>query len=129
MDLMEIRYRMLMSVKKNYLKNVVWKDSGYITAGGVMKADNSDASSYMLNAIFLKAGTYFIKGFNSYTGANKINYRIHEYNSTDKWIKQVTFFTIPNKSSVNESFTLEHDSYIRLSMARNYFSGTLTKKT
>lgn len=129
MDLMEIRYRMLMSVKKNYLKNVVWKDGGYITAGGVMKSDNSDASSYMLNAIFLKAGTYFIKGFNSYIGNATIRYRVHEYNSADKWIKQVIFFTIPHNSSVNESFTLEHDSYIRLSMARNYFSGTLTKKT
>lgn len=129
MDMMEIRYRALMSVKKNYLKNVVWTDGGYITAGGVMKSDNSDASSYMSNAIFLKAGTYFIKGFNSYTGNATIRYRIHEYNSADKWVKQVIFFTIPHESSVKEGFTLEHDSYIRLSMARNYFSGTLTKKT
>lgn len=109
----------------DYLTIVEWTDKEYISATGEIRAGD-DSASYTTDAIFLKAGTYNLNGFNSYTGKN-ITYRIHEYTQTDEWVKQVAYFSISKNSEVDVSFTLDHDSYIKLSMARLYFTGTLTK--
>ena len=117
--------RGLMMQTKDYLDGIEWRHKYYIASSG--KITNGDnAVSYTLNPMFMKAGTYRLKGFNSYDG-RILNYRIHEYNSNDKWVKQVTYFPISAQSPVDATFVLDHDSYIRISMGLQYFTGTLTK--
>lgn len=124
MDLMGIRRRLMMQTK-DYLDGIEWKYEWYITASGAI-AHGDSASSYTVNPIFMKAGIYRLKGLNSYVG-KVLNYRIHEYNSNDQWVTQVTYFPIANRSPVDATFVLDHDSYIRISMGKLYFTGTLTK--
>ena len=124
MDLMRVR-RGIIGRIKDYFDGIEWLYNYYISSNGkTAKGDN--ASSYTLNPMIMKAGTYRLKGFNSYAVKN-INYRIHEYNSDDKWVKQVTYFPIDAQSPVDATFVLDHDSYIRISMGKLYFTGTLTK--
>lgn len=124
MDLMRVR-RGIIGRIKDYFDGIEWLYDYYILSNGkISHGDNS--SSYTLNPMIMKAGTYRLKGFNSY--ADKIlNYRIHEYNSNDKWVKQVIYFPIDTQSPVDATFVLDHDSYIRISMGKRYFTGTLTK--
>ena len=124
MDLMGIRRRLMMQTK-DYLDGIEWKYEWYITASGAI-AHGDSASSYTVNPIFMKAGIYRLKGLNSYVG-KVLNYRIHEYNSNYKWVKQVTYFPIKAQSPVDATFVLDHDSYSRISMGKQYFTGTLTK--
>ena len=125
MDLMAIR-RGLMMQTKDYFDGIEWQHRYYISSNGKITR-GGDMASYTLNPMFMKAGIYRLKGFNSYGGPTAINYRIHEYNSNDKWVKQVTYFPIANRSPVDVTFVLDHDSYIRISMGVQYFTGTLTK--
>ena len=125
MDVMALR-RHVMGQKWNYLA-VKWKYYAFISGSGKMFDDTKDTSSYTENAMLLKAGTYCIKGFNSYNGSNNINYRIHEYNANDVWSKQIASLAAPNNSAINFSFTINHDAYVRISMAIVYFTGTMTK--
>lgn len=118
--------RGLMMQTKDYLDGIEWRHKYYIASKGKITSGN-DTASYTLNPMFMKAGIYRLKGFNSYDGPQTLNYRIHEYNSNDKWIKQVTYFPINAQSPVDATFVLDHDSYIRISMGKQYFTGTLTK--
>lgn len=124
MDLMRVR-RGIIGRIKDYFDGIEWRHNYYIWSNGKISRGD-DTSSYTLNPMIMKAGTYRLKGFNSY--ADKIiNYRIHEYNSNDKWVKQVIYFPIDTQSPVDATFVLDHDSYIRISMGKLYFTGTLTK--
>lgn len=127
MDVIALR-RKVISQKWNYLA-VKWAYYKYINSSGEISESQSDrsASSYTENIMLLKAGTYNIHGFNSYTGTNGINYRIHEYDANGKWIKQIGAVSVPNNSAVDFTFILDHDAYIRISLAILYFTGTLTK--
>lgn len=125
MDVMDLR-RSIISQKWNYLA-VSWKHYEYINSSGQIAQSDIDSSSYTEKAMLLKAGKYTIRGFNNYDGTATINYRIHEYDANDAWIKQVTYQKVTNNSTVDFSFTLNHDAYIRISMAILYFKGTLTK--
>ena len=129
MDLMAIRRRLMMQIK-DYFDGIEWQHKYYIPANGKITKGNTTAS-YTLNPMFMKAGTYRLKGFNSFDGTienvSTLNYRIHEYNSNDKWVKQVTYFPINTQSPVDVTFILDHDSYIRISLGKQYFTGTLTK--
>lgn len=128
MDLMAIR-RGLMAAeyKKDYLKSIEWDRNKYIAANGKITAGDGSAA-YSIVPLFLKAGAYRLQGYNRYT-VKILNYRIHEYNSNDEWVKQVTYFPIDTQSPVDATFVLDHDSYIRISMAIQYFTGTLTKSS
>ena len=130
MDLMAIRRGLMMQIK-DYFNGIEWQHKYYISSNGKITSGDATAS-YTLNPIFMKAGTYRLKGFNSYGGNSGntgkiLNYRIHEYNSNDKWVKQVTYFPIDTQSPVDAIFVLDHDSYIRISLGKQYFTGTLTK--
>ena len=74
----------------------------------------------------LEAGTYVLSGFSHYVGSDNTRYRIHAYNSSGKWVKQITFQQIGNLSPVDISFTLDTDTYINVSIARD-FDGVLAK--
>lgn len=115
-----------MSLPRDYLK-VAWTYYSYISTSGVIRSDSYDTSSRMTDVVFMKAGTYRLKGTNTYTGNNAINYRIHEYNASGQWQRQVTYFFVTGPGSIDKTFTLDHDSYIRVSMAIKYFIGALTK--
>ena len=121
---MAIRHGLMMQTK-DYFDGIEWRHKYYIASKGKITSGD-DTASYTLNPMFMKAGTYRLKGFNSYSG-RILNYRIHEYNSTDIWVKQVTYFPINAQSPVDATFVLDHDSYIRISMGIQYFTGTLTK--
>lgn len=125
MDLMAIR-RGLMMQAKDYLDGIEWQHKRYLSYNGKI-VSGDETASYTLNPMFMKAGTYRLKGFNSYSGNKTLNYRIHEYNSNDEWVKQVTYFSIGTQSPVDATFVLDHNSYIRISMGKQYFTGTLTK--
>lgn len=114
-----------MSQPKNYL-DTAWTHYSYINGAGSIKSDTSDASSRMTNAILMKAGTYRLRGINTST-KSALTYRFHEYSASDSWIRQVTSFAITELGLVDKTFILDHDSYIRVSMAINYFNGQLTK--
>ena len=122
---MAIRRGLMMQIK-DYFDGIEWQHKYYISSTGKIASGDATAS-YTLNPMFMKAGTYRLKGFNSYGGNKALNYRIHEYNSNDKWVKQVTYFSIDTQSPVDVTFTLDHDSYIRISLGKRYFTGTLTK--
>ena len=127
---MAIRHGLMMQTK-DYLDGIEWQHRYYLSSNGKISRGD-DTASYTLNPMFMKAGIYRLKGFNSYGGnsgsAGKIlNYRIHEYNSNDEWVKQVTYFPINTQSPVDATFVLDNDSYIRISMGVQYFTGTLTK--
>ena len=122
---MAIRRGLMMQIK-DYFDGMEWQHKYYIQSTGKIARGDATAS-YTLNPMFMKAGTYRLKGFNSYGGNKTLNYRIHEYNSNDKWVKQVTYFSIDTQSPVDVTFTLDHDSYIRISLGKQYFTGTLTK--
>lgn len=125
MDLMRVRRRIIGRIK-DYFDGIEWRYNYYISSNGKISSGGDNASSYTLNPMIMKAGTYRLKGFNSY--ANKtLNYRIHEYNSDGKWVKQVSYFPIDTQSPVDATFVLDHDSYIRISIGKLYFTGTLTK--
>ena len=115
-----------MSFPRDYLK-VAWTHGSYINKSGKTYRDASDTSSHMTDVVFMKAGIYRLKGTNTYTGDKPINYRIHEYNASDQWQRQVISFNATRYYSFDETFTLDHDSYIRVSMAIKYFIGSLTK--
>ena len=117
--------RGLMMQTKDYLKSIEWEWNKYIAANGKITAGDGSAA-YSIVPLFLKAGVYRLQGYNRYTG-KILNYRIHEYNSNDEWVKQVTYFSINEQSPVDATFVLDHDSYIRISMGKQYFTGTLTK--
>ena len=110
---------------KDYFDGIEWQHKYYISSNGKITSGDNTAS-YTLNPMLMKAGTYRLKGFNSYD-SKILNYRIHEYDSNDKWVKQVTYFPIGQQSPVDATFVLDHDSYIRISMGIQYFTGTLTK--
>jgi len=116
-----------MSLPRDYLK-VAWTHYSYINASGVTRPDTYDTSSRMTDVVFMKAGTYRLKGTNTYNKLNRnLNYRIHEYNASDQWLRQVTYFVVTGLDSIDKTFTLDHDSYIRVSMAILFFTGALTK--
>lgn len=110
----------------NYLDGVTWTDNGYISATGKESTSATSASHYTTNAILLEAGTYALTGFSYYVGTDATRFRIHKYNSSNKWQSQITFEEIGNLSPVDISFTLTEDTYVKLSIAMD-FDGILAK--
>lgn len=110
----------------NYLENQTWTDSAYISSSGKKTTNTVSASHFLTNQILLEAGTYVLSGFSYYVGTDNTNYRIHAYDSTGKWLRQITFQQIGNLSPVDISFTLDTDTYINVSIAMD-FDGVLAK--
>lgn len=112
----------------NYLENQTWTDNAYISSNG-KKSTNAvlpSPSHYLTNQILLEAGTYVLSGFSYYVGSDTTNYRIHAYDSTGKWLRQIAYKQIDNLSPVDISFTLDTDTYVNVSIAMD-FDGVLTK--
>ena len=110
----------------NYLENQTWTDSAYISSSGKKTTNTVSASHFLTNQILLEAGTYVLSGFSYYVGSDSTRYRIHAYDSTGKWVKQITFQEIDNLSPVDIEFTLDTDTYINISIAMD-FDGVLAK--
>ena len=110
----------------DYLENQTWSSNGYISAAGKQTPDANSASHYLASPILLESGTYVLSGFSYYVGSDNTRYRIHAYNSSGKWVKQITFQQIGNLSPVDISFTLDTDTYVNVSIARD-FDGVLAK--
>ena len=110
----------------NYLENQTWTDSAYISSSGKKTTNTVSASHFLTNQILLEAGTYVLSGFSYYVGSDTTNYRIHAYDSTGKWLRQITFQQIGNLSPVDISFTLDTDTYVNVSIAVD-FDGVLAK--
>ena len=110
----------------NYLENQTWTDSAYISSSGKKTTNTVSASHFLTNQILLEAGTYVLSGFSHYVGTDNTNYRIHAYDSTGKWLRQITFQQIGNLSPVDISFTLDTDTYVNVSIAVD-FDGILAK--
>lgn len=110
----------------DYLENQTWTDSAYISSSGKKTTNTVSASHFLTNQILLEAGTYVLSGFSYYAGSDSTRYRIHAYDSTGKWVKQITFQEIGNLSPVDISFTLDTDTYVNLSIAMD-FDGVLAK--
>lgn len=103
-----------------------WTDYGYIGSNGKPTVNGTSASHFTKYPILLKAGTYNLNGFSNYVGSDNTNYRIHECNQNGTWVKQITYKQIGNLSPVDISFTLDKDTYVKLSIAMA-FEGTLEK--
>lgn len=110
----------------NYLENQTWTDSAYISSTGKKTTNTVSASHFLTNQILLEAGTYVLSGFSYYAGSDSTRYRIHAYDSTGKWLRQIAFQQIGNLSPVDISFTLDTDTYVNLSIAMD-FDGVLAK--
>lgn len=110
----------------NYLENQTWTESAYISSSGKKTTNTVSASHFLTNQILLEAGTYVLSGFSYYVGTDNTNYRIHAYDSTGKWLRQITFQQIGNLSPVDISFTLDTDTYVNVSIAMD-FDGVLAK--
>lgn len=110
----------------NYLENQIWTDSAYISSSGKKTTNTVSASHFLTNQILLEAGTYVLSGFSYYAGSDSTRYRIHAYDSTGKWLRQITFQQIDNLSPVDISFTLDTDTYVNVSIAMD-FDGVLAK--
>lgn len=119
-------YKSQLQEKINYLNYVIWSEAGYIDAKGRETLQATSASHFFKNPILLKAGTYNLNGFSNYVGSDSTRYRIHEYNQNGTWVKQIAYKQIGNLSPVDISFTLNKDTYVKLSIAMA-FEGTLTK--
>ena len=110
----------------DYLENQTWIDSAYIGSSGKKTTGGTSASHFLTNQILLEAGTYVLSGFSYYVGTDNTNFRIHAYDSSGNWSKQITFQQIGNLSPVDISFTLNTDTYVNVSIARD-FDGVLAK--
>ena len=110
----------------NYLENQTWTDSAYISSSGKKTTNTVSASHFLTNQILLEAGTYVLSGFSYYAGSDSTRHRIHAYDSTGKWLRQITFKQIGNLSPVDISFTLDTDTYVNVSIAMD-FDGVLAK--
>lgn len=121
MDLMGIRRRLMMGQKKDYLKDAIWIDSKFINANGGIA--NGGTAKYTPNSIYLSIGTYVLRGVQTYNG--NVNYRIHQYNANDTWIRQLQTASF-GKGDITFQINITEPSYIKLSIAKS-FQGTLTK--
>ena len=110
----------------DYLENQTWTDSAYISSSGKKTTGGTSASHFLTNQILLEAGTYVLSGFSYYVGTDNTNYRIHAYDSTGKWLRQIAYKQIGNLSPVDISFILDTDTYVNVSIAMD-FDGVLTK--
>lgn len=110
----------------DYLENQTWTDSAYISSSGKKTTNTVSASHFLTNQILLEAGTYVLSGFSYYVGTDNTNFRIHAYDSTGKWLRQITFQQIGNLSPVDITFTLDTDTYVNVSIAMD-FDGVLAK--
>lgn len=110
------------SRKKDYLKGVEWIDGQYITANGNVRT--SSTGKYTVNTIRIdEEGIYLLRGIQ--TGGGSINYRIHQYDTNDEWVKQLQI-NVFTKGNIEYQINISEPMYIRLSIA-NTFEGTLTK--
>lgn len=110
----------------DYLENQTWIDSAYIGSSGKKTTGGTSASHFLTNQILLEAGTYVLSGFSYYVGTDNTNFRIHAYDSTGKWLRQIAYKQIGNLSPVDISFTLDTDTYVNVSIAMD-FDGVLAK--
>ena len=110
----------------DYLENQTWTDSAYISSSGKKTTGGTSASHFLTNQILLEAGTYVLSGFSYYVGTDNTNFRIHAYDSTGKWLRQIAYKQIGNLSPVDISFTLDTDTYVNVSIAMD-FDGVLAK--
>ena len=110
----------------DYLENQTWIDSAYIGSSGKKTTGGTSASHFLTNQILLEAGTYVLSGFSYYVGTDNTNFRIHAYDSTGKWLRQIAYKQIGDLSPVDISFTLDTDTYVNLSIAMD-FDGVLAK--
>ena len=128
-DVLELRHRCLFF--KDFIAGVEWVDHAYISSGGKYQSTATATSHYTNNAILLKPGTYKLVGFSYQEDAgasNKTNFRIHAYNASDKWQRQITYKLIDWLSPVDIPFTLTSDTYVRLSIARKFVGHLIRTK-
>ena len=105
--------------KINYMKDVQWLDHSYITSAGKLTEESTALSHTTVNSILLPAGNYRIDGFcYQEPPANSLNCRVHEYSAGGSWIKLITSNTANTMSPYILEFSLDHDSYIKLSLPR-----------
>lgn len=106
-------------LKINYMKDVLWLDHSYITSAGKFTEESTALSHTTVNSIFLPAGNYRIDGFcYQEPPANSLNCRVHEYSAGGSWVKLITSNTADTMSPYILEFSLDHDSYIKLSLPR-----------
>ena len=106
-------------LKINYMKDVQWLDHSYITSAGKLTEESTALSHTTVNSIFLPAGNYRIDGFcYQEPPANSLNCRVHEYSAGGSWVKLITSNTADTMSPYILEFSLDHDSYIKLSLPR-----------
>ena len=105
--------------KINYMKDVQWLDHSYITSAGKLTEESTALSHTTVNSILLPAGNYRIYGFcYQEPPANSLNCRVHEYSAGGSWIKLITSNAANTMSPYILEFSLDHDSYIKLSLPR-----------
>lgn len=123
MDLMTIRRKLLIGIKKNYLQNVEWIINNFIDTTGNIKGGSS--SKYTKNVIVLDSGQYVLYGINRGTSTR---FRIHEYNSNDVWQRMIYEETINYNKNVNIHFSVPNGTQMRIRLSINkFFVGVLTK--
>lgn len=106
-------------LKINYMKDVLWLDHSYITSAGKLTEESTALSHTSVNSILLPAGNYRIDGFcYQEPPANSLNCRVHEYSAGGSWVKLITSNTAGTMSPYILEFSLDHDSYIKLSLPR-----------
>lgn len=110
------------SRKKDYLKGVEWINGQYIASNGTIQ--NNSSLKYTMNTIRIdKEGIYLLRGIQ--TDAGRINYRTHQYDANNEWVKQVQSNVFSN-GNVEYQINIPEPMYIRLSVSKS-FEGTLTK--
>lgn len=105
--------------KINYMKDAEWLDHSYITSAGKLIKESTALSHTTVNSILLSAGNYRIYGFcYQEPPASSLNCRVHEYSAGGNWIKLITSNAANTMSPYILEFSLDHDSYIKLSLPR-----------
>ena len=106
-------------LKINYMTDVLWLDHSYITSAGKLTEESTALSHTSVDSILLPAGNYRIDGFcYQEPPTNSLNCRVHEYNASGSWVKLITSNTASTMSPYILEFSLDHDSYIKLSLPR-----------
>ena len=96
---------------KNLL-NTTWNNGYYISVDGTITAETNSCYS---DLIYLPNGTYCFSAFSKGIG----NKRIHGYDSSGNWVRQLNYASSTANNYFDVSFTITNDiKYIRISMAK-----------
>lgn len=106
----------------DYLSGIEWEEEKYIDASGTVGGNGY--LHYTVDAICLPQGTYLLYGIQ--TANTTLNYRIHEYDSDDNWVKQTGAKGFGKGYVALIINVSDAQSYLRFSIAST-FSGALIK--